>query len=148
MALNLRKRLKDLLAGRSKGSSSNETLKTQLPPNLPPPLPPSLLGLLPNPNLQRKKRKERERSRRVRLPHQRTKNSRKKLQIEHKNPQQKAGRLSTWPMCTIQLGNPGQSWMAWCCPRTALSRNSREAMPITWLRFQSVPSYSPRTWMP
>ena len=79
IALNLRKRLKDLLAGRSKGSSSNETLKTQLPPNLPLPLPPSLLGLLPNPNLQRKKRKERERSRRVRLPHQRTKNSRKKL---------------------------------------------------------------------
>ena len=79
MALNLRKRLKDLLPGRSKGSSSNETLKTQLPPNLPPPLPPSLLGLLPNPNLQRKKRKERERSRRGRLPHQRTKNSRKKL---------------------------------------------------------------------
>ena len=60
MALNLRKRLKDLLPGKSKGSSSNETLKTQLPPNLPPPLPPSLLGLLPNPNLQRKKRKKRE----------------------------------------------------------------------------------------
>ena len=60
MSLNLRKGLKDLLAGRSKGSSSKKAPKTQLPPNLPPPLPPSPFDLLPNPNLQRKKRKEKE----------------------------------------------------------------------------------------
>ena len=54
MSLNLRKGLKDLLIERSKGLSSKEAPKTQLPPNLPPPSPPSPLGLLPNPNLQRK----------------------------------------------------------------------------------------------
>ena len=60
MALNLRKGLKDILVGRNKGSSSKETPKTQLPPNLPPPLLPSPLGILSNPNLQKKKRKEKD----------------------------------------------------------------------------------------
>ena len=60
MALNPRKGLKDILAGRNKGSSFKETPKTQLPPNLPPPPLPSPLGLLPNPNLQKKKRKEKD----------------------------------------------------------------------------------------
>ena len=60
MALNSRRGLKDLVAGRNKGSSSKETPKTQLPPN--PPLPPFPfpLSLLPNPNLQKKKRKEKD----------------------------------------------------------------------------------------
>ena len=53
MALNSRKGLKDLMAGRNKGSSPKEALKSPLPP-----LPPTTtVGLLPNPNLQ-KKRKE------------------------------------------------------------------------------------------
>ena len=60
MALNPRKGLKDILAGRNKGSSSKETPKTQLPPNLPPPPLPSPLGILSNPNLQKKKRKEKD----------------------------------------------------------------------------------------
>ena len=56
MALNPRRGLKDLVAGR-KGSSSKDAPQTQLPPN--PPLPPlsSPLSLHPDPNLQRKKRK-------------------------------------------------------------------------------------------
>ena len=58
MALNPRKGLKDILIERNKGSSSKEALKTLLPPNLPPPPLPSPLGLLPNPNLQKKKRKK------------------------------------------------------------------------------------------
>ena len=60
MALNPRKGLKNLVAGRNKGLSSKEAAKTQLPPN--PSLPPfpSPLGLHPDPNLQKKKRKEKE----------------------------------------------------------------------------------------
>ena len=72
MALNPRRSLRDLVAGR-KGSSSKDALKTQLPPNPPlPPLPslPSPLSLYPDPNLQKKKRKGR-------LPHQRSQNSKK-----------------------------------------------------------------------
>ena len=60
MALNPRRGLKDLVAGRNKGSSSKEALKTQLPPNPPILSLPSPLGLLPDPNLQKKKRKEKE----------------------------------------------------------------------------------------
>ena len=60
MALNPRKGLKDILARRNKGSSSKEAPKTQLPPNLPPPPLPSPLGILSNPNLQKKKRKEKD----------------------------------------------------------------------------------------
>ena len=60
MALNSRRGLKDLVAGRNKGSSSKEAPKTQLPPNPPLPPLPSPLGLLPNPNLQKKKRKEKD----------------------------------------------------------------------------------------
>ena len=56
MALNPRRGLKDLVAGR-KGSSSKDAPKTQLPPNPPFPPFPSPLGLHPDLNLQRKKRK-------------------------------------------------------------------------------------------
>jgi len=59
MALNLRRGLKDLVAGRNKGSSSREVLKSQVADNLPPPPPPptTSLSLIPLPNLK-KKRKE------------------------------------------------------------------------------------------
>ena len=59
MALNPRKGLRDLMARRSKGSSSKEVPKPQDLANLPLPLPPTTtaLGLLPIPNLK-KKRKE------------------------------------------------------------------------------------------
>ena len=67
MALNPRRGLKDLVAGRNKGSSSKEASKTQLPPNPPILSLPSPLGLLPNPNLQ-KKRGRRKTLRRGRLP--------------------------------------------------------------------------------
>ena len=60
MALNPRRGLKDLVAGRNKGSSSKEASKTQLPPNPPILSLPSSLGLLPDPNLQKKKRKEKD----------------------------------------------------------------------------------------
>ena len=60
MALNPRRGLKDLVAGRNKRSSSKEAPQTQLPPNPPLPPLPSPLGLLPNPNLQKKKRKEKD----------------------------------------------------------------------------------------
>ena len=60
MALNSRKGLKDLVARRNNGSSSKEAPKTQLPPNPPLPPLPSPLGLLPDPNLQKKKRKEKD----------------------------------------------------------------------------------------
>ena len=56
MSFNPRKGLKDLLAGRNKGSSSKEAPKSQPPSSLPPP-PPPVTGLLPIPNLK-KKRKE------------------------------------------------------------------------------------------
>ena len=61
MALNPRKGLRDLMAGRNKGSSSKEAPKSQLPPSLPlpPPLSTTTAGLLPIPNLK-KKRKEQE----------------------------------------------------------------------------------------
>ena len=61
MALNPRKSLRDLMAGRNKGSSSKEAPKSQLPPSLPlpPPLSTTTAGLLPIPNLK-KKRKEQE----------------------------------------------------------------------------------------
>ena len=58
MALNTRRGLEDILAERNKGSSSKEASKTQFPPSLPLPPLPSLLGLHPDPNLQKKKRKE------------------------------------------------------------------------------------------
>ena len=59
MALNSRKGLKDLVAGRNKGSPSREVLKSQVADNLPPPPPPptTSLSLIPLPNLK-KKRKE------------------------------------------------------------------------------------------
>ena len=60
MALNPRRGLKDIIAGRNKGSSSKEAPKTQLPPNLPPSPLLSSLGLHLDPNLQKKKRKEKD----------------------------------------------------------------------------------------
>ena len=60
MALNPRRGLKDLVTGRNKGSSSKEASKTQLPPNPPILSLPFPLGLLPDPNLQKKKRKEKD----------------------------------------------------------------------------------------
>ena len=60
MALNLRRGLKDLVAGRNKGLSSKEAPQTQLPPNLPLPPFPSPPGLLLDPNLQKKNRKEKD----------------------------------------------------------------------------------------
>ena len=60
MALNLRRGLKDLVAGRNKGLSSKEAAQTQLPPNLPLPPFPSPPGLLLDPNLQKKNRKEKD----------------------------------------------------------------------------------------
>ncbi|XP_030931024.1 MAP7 domain-containing protein 1-like [Quercus lobata] len=61
MSLNPRKGLRDLMAGRNKGSSSKEIPKSQDPTNLPPPPSPPIttLDLLLIPNLK-KKRKEQE----------------------------------------------------------------------------------------
>ena len=61
MALNQRKGLRDLMAGRNKGSTSKEVPKSQIPPNLLPPPPPPItdLSLLPTHNLK-KKRKDQE----------------------------------------------------------------------------------------
>ena len=59
MAPNPRKGLKDLLAGRNKGSSSKETPMSQPLPTLPSPPLPNTVSLLPMPNLK-KKRKEQE----------------------------------------------------------------------------------------
>ena len=61
MALNLRRGLKDLVAGRNKGSSSKEVPKSHVVDNLPPSPPPPItsLGFIPLPNLK-KKRKEQE----------------------------------------------------------------------------------------
>ena len=58
MALNQRKGLRDLLAGRNKGSTSKEVPKFQTPPNLPPsPPPPTIdLDLLLIPNLKKKRK--------------------------------------------------------------------------------------------
>ena len=60
MALNLRKGLRDLMAGQNKGSSSKEAPKSQLPLTLPPPLPPptTIVGLFPNPNLKKKSKEQ------------------------------------------------------------------------------------------
>ena len=60
MALNPRKGLRDLMAGRNKGLSYKEAPKSQVPLTLPPP-PPFIttVDLLPYPNLN-KKRKEQE----------------------------------------------------------------------------------------
>ena len=52
-ALNQKKGLRDLLAGRNKGSTSKEVSKSQTPPNLPPP-PTTDLNLLSIPNLNKK----------------------------------------------------------------------------------------------
>ena len=58
MSLNPRKGLKDLLAGRKKGSEPKDVPRSYPLPNLPPPPPhPPITGLLSIPNL-RKKRKE------------------------------------------------------------------------------------------
>ena len=59
MALNLRRGLRDLVAGR-KGGPSKDVPKTQLPPNPTLPPLPSPLGLLLDPNLQKRKRKGKE----------------------------------------------------------------------------------------
>ena len=56
MALNLRRGLTYLVAGR-KGSSSKDAPQTQLPSNPPFPILPYPLSLHPDLNLQRKKRK-------------------------------------------------------------------------------------------
>ena len=58
MLLNSRKGLKDLLTGRSKGSSSKEAPKSQPPSSLPPPPLPPVTGLLPIPNLKKKSKKQ------------------------------------------------------------------------------------------
>ena len=52
-SLNPRKCLKDLLARKTKGSSSKEAPKSQLPSSLPP-HPPSITDLLAIPNLKKK----------------------------------------------------------------------------------------------
>ena len=59
--MNPRRGLKNLIAGRNKGSSSKEVSKSQVPAHLPlpPPPPTTSLGLIPLPNLK-KKRKEQE----------------------------------------------------------------------------------------
>ena len=59
MALNPRRGLRDLVA-RRKGGSSKDAKKTQLPPNPTLPPLPSPLGLLLDPNLQKRKRKGKE----------------------------------------------------------------------------------------
>ena len=58
MDLNLRRGLKDLLAERSKRSSSKEAPKSQVPANLPPPppLPTTTLNLLRCPDLKKKRK--------------------------------------------------------------------------------------------
>ena len=57
MALNQRRSLRDLLAGRNKGSSSKEATKSQVPPTLPPPphLPSIDLGLNVMKDLKKKR---------------------------------------------------------------------------------------------
>ena len=58
MALNQgNKNLRDLMAARNKGSTSQEVPKSQVPPTLPPPppLPPTDLGLHAIPNLKKKR---------------------------------------------------------------------------------------------
>ena len=57
MALNQRRSLKDLVAGRNKGSSSKEAPKSQTSTNLPPPppFPVTTVGLLPCPDLKKKR---------------------------------------------------------------------------------------------
>ena len=59
IAINPRRGLRDLVAGR-KGGLSKDVPKTQLPPNPTLPPLPSPLGLLPDPNLQKRKRKGKE----------------------------------------------------------------------------------------
>ena len=58
MVLNQRRSLKDLVAGRNKGSSSKEAPKSQTSTNLPPPplFPVTTVGLLPCPDLKKKRK--------------------------------------------------------------------------------------------
>ena len=58
MDLNPRRGLKDLLARRNKGSSSEKTFKSLVLANLPPlhPLPTTTFGLLPIPDLKKKRK--------------------------------------------------------------------------------------------
>ena len=60
MALNLKRGLKDLIAGRNRGSSSKEVHKSQAVDNLPHPPPPPItsLDLIPLPNLKKKGKKQ------------------------------------------------------------------------------------------
>ena len=120
MALNPRKGLKDILARRNKGSSSKEAPKTQLPHNPPLPPLPSPLSLLPNPDLQKKKSKEKDIE-----EGEITRNNRKSPMIKRGSPRWRVGRPSTRPMYAIQLGTPSWNWIAWHCPGTPQSRNSR-----------------------
>ena len=127
MALNPRKGLKDILAGRNKGSSSKETPKTQLPPNLPPPHLPSPLGILSNPNLQKKKRKEKDIEEGKMLPkdpkqHKITKDRLRESLVKSRGP-------STRPMYVFQLGTPSWNWMAGRYPKTFLSRIPKRSCP-------------------
>ena len=72
MALNPRRGLRDLVAGRKEGPSK-DVPKTQLPPN--PTLPPS--SCFPTQTCKRRRGREK-RSRKGSLPHQKTHNSRKR----------------------------------------------------------------------
>ena len=81
MTLNSMKDLKDLVVERNKGSSSKEASRTQLPPNPPLLSLPSLLGLHPDPNLQKKKRKEKE-IKEGRLPRRRAQSNKKQTKID------------------------------------------------------------------
>ena len=58
MDINLRRGLKGLLAGTSKGASSKEVPKSQVPTNVPPlpPLPVTTVELLPCPDLKKKRK--------------------------------------------------------------------------------------------
>ena len=100
MALNSRRGLKDLVAGRNKGSSFKETLKAQLPPNPPFPPLPSPFGLLPDLNLQKKKRKEKEIEEGEIAPLKGSKQQ-KQPKIDRGKLRWRAGWLSTWPMYAI-----------------------------------------------
>ena len=149
--MNQRKGLRDLLAGRNKGSTSKEVPKSQTPPNLPP-LPTTDLSLLLIPNLK-KKRKDQELEKGEVVPQKGAKQQ--KMAKSPRIPKTKgppswiAGRSLVGLRCDFSNtpGLLGWKWMTLPSPGTLPSGSFKEGILPTMLRPWSSPFSCLRTWM-
>ena len=148
MALNLWKAMRDIIAGRNKGSSSKEASKSQLPLTLPTPPPPlvTTVGLLPIPNLKKKRKKqeveEGEMVPQKEAKQQKTAKDKWASSVDSReNPSMVEVRQQqcTWAP-QLELDNAAIPW-------NSSIKSSRKGIPPMLLKPQSSPSSCRKTWM-